>query len=385
MKENISLFDLTKIFLVLGVSAFGGYTALVAMIQNELVDKRKILSQKKIYDGILIASLLPGPLAVNVVTYIGYGLRGWPGAFVCGISILLPACSIMTIMAYFSSVFFDVMIFKLVIAFLIPVVVALILDVSLKMLKNGINSYWQIILIVLTLSSLIFTSINLFIGIIIGGCLGLVLGEKKLLNIQEVGSTKSMKYLLTGVITCIFLILSFFFLLSYPHDALLMEFSKVSLTLFGGGYVMIQAINDLVVNQWLWVTPDEFNEAIALGQLTPGPILVSATYIGFKAGGLLGAFVATIGIFLPAALLMLSAGHIFRMLPDNKFLNAIFSGIKPIVVGFILFSGYVVLKPIGFDLQSIGLTIIAFIMINYLKVNFLWIMLINGILSLFFI
>ena len=77
------------------------------MIQSELVDKRKILSQQKIYDGILIASLLPGPLAVNVVTYIGYGLRGWPGAIVCGISILLPACSIMTIMAYFSSVFFD--------------------------------------------------------------------------------------------------------------------------------------------------------------------------------------------------------------------------------------------------------------------------------------
>ena len=355
------------------------------MIQSELVDKRKILSQQKVYDGILIASLLPGPLAVNVVTYIGYGLRGWPGAFVCGISILLPACSIMTIMAYFSSVFFDVMIFKLVITFLIPVVVALILDVSLKMLKNGLNSYWQIILIVLTLSSLIFTSINLFIGIVIGGCLGFVLGEKKLLSIQEVGSIKSMKYLLTGVITCILLILSFFFLLSYPHDALLMEFSKVSLTLFGGGYVMIQAINDLVVNQWLWVTPDEFNEAIALGQLTPGPILVSATYIGFKAGGFLGAFVATIGIFLPAALLMLLAGQIFRMLPDNKFLNAIFSGIKPIVLGFILFSAYVVLKPIGFDLQSIGLTIIAFIMINCLKVNFLWIMLINGILSLFFI
>ena len=137
MKENISLFDLTKIFLVLGVSSFGGYTVLVAMIQSELVDKRKILSQQKVFDGILIASLLPGPLAVNVVTYIGYGLRGWLGAFVCGISILLPACSIMTIMAYFSSVFFDVMIFKLVITFLIPVVVALILDVSLKMLKNN--------------------------------------------------------------------------------------------------------------------------------------------------------------------------------------------------------------------------------------------------------
>tara|TARA_X000001036_G_scaffold195318_1_gene184180 strand:- start:9548 stop:10705 length:1158 start_codon:yes stop_codon:yes gene_type:complete len=385
LKKNISLFDLAKIFLVLGSSAFGGYTSLVAMIQSELVDKRKILSQQKIYDGILIASLLPGPLAVNVVTYIGYGLRGWPGAIVCGISILLPACSIMTIMAHASSVFFDVMIFKSVIAFLIPVVAAVILNVSLKMVQNGLNSYWQIILIVLTLSSLIFTSINLVTSIVIGGLFGLVFGEKKSLNIQELGSIRSVKYLLIGVIACILLMLVFFFLLSHPHDTLLMEFSKVSLTLFGGGYVMIQAINDLVVNHWSWVSSDEFNQAIALGQLTPGPILVSATYIGFKAGGLLGAFVATIGIFLPAALLMLLAGYVFRMLPDDKVISAVFSGIKPIVFAFILFSAYVVLKPIGFDFQSIGLTIIAFIMINYLKVNFLWLMLSSGILALFFI
>ncbi len=114
---------------------------------------------------------------------------------------------------------------------------------------------------------------------------------------------------------CLSFLIFLFFLLPSVQQSLLVEFSKVSLTLFGGGYVMIQAINDLVVNQWLWVTPDEFNEAIALGQLTPGPILVSATYIGFKAGGLLGAFVATIGIFLPAALLMLSASHLFKSMP----------------------------------------------------------------------
>ena len=157
------------------------------------------------------------------------------------------------------------------------------------------------------------------------------------------------------------------------------------LTLFGGGYVVIKAINDLVVNQWLWVNPEEFNQAIVLGQLTPGPILVSATYIGFKVGGLLGAFVATIGIFLPAALLMLLAGYFFRILPDNKVLNSVFSGIRPIVLAYILFSAYVILKPVGFDMQSFGLTIIAFVMINYFKVNFLWLMLSSSILSFFFI
>ena len=385
MKKNISLFDLAKIFLVLGASAFGGYTALVAMIQNELVDKRDIIPQKKIYDSILIASILPGPLAVNVVIDIGYGLRGWPGALVSGISILLPSCAIMIIMAYFSSVFFNVLIFKSVISFLIPVVVALILDASLKMFKQGINSYWQIILVALTLSSLIFTSINLFTSIIIGALFGLMLGEKKSLNIQDLESSKSLKYLLLGIIACILLILIFFFLLSHPFDNLLLEFSKVSLTLFGGGYVVIKAINDLVVNQWLWVNPEEFNQAIVLGQLTPGPILVSATYIGFKAGGLLGAFVATIGIFLPAALLMLLAGYFFRILPDNKVLNSVFSGIRPIVLAYILFSAYVILKPVGFDMQSFGLTIIAFVLINYFKVNFLWLMLSSSILSFFFI
>ena len=170
-----------------------------------------------------------------------------------------------------------------------------------------------------------------------------MLGEKKSLNIQGLEPSKSLKYLLLGIIACILFILFFLFLLSHPFDTLLMEFSKVSLTLFGGGYVIIKAINDLVVNQWFWVTPEEFNQAIVLGQLTPGPILVSATYIGFKAGGLLGAFVATTGIFLPAALLMLLAGYLFRVLPDNKVLNSVFSGIRPIVLAYILISAYVIL------------------------------------------
>ena len=122
-------------------------------------------------------------------------------------------------MAYFSSEFFNVLIFKSVISFLIPVVVALILDVSIKMFKQGINSYWQIILVALTLSSLIFTSINLFTSIIIGALFGLMLGEKKSLNIQDLESSKSLKYLLLGIIACILLILIFF--LFYCHILLI--------------------------------------------------------------------------------------------------------------------------------------------------------------------
>ena len=99
----------------------------------------------------------------------------------------------------------------------------------------------------------------------------------------------------------------------------------------------------------------------------------------------MGACVATTGIFLPAALLMLLAGYLFRVLPDNKVLNSVFSGIRPIVLAYILFSAYVILKPIGFDMQSFGLTIIAFIMISYLKINFLWLMFSGSILSLFFV
>ena len=385
MIKGISLFDLAKIFLVLGATAFGGYTALVAMIQKELVDKGQVLSQQIIYDGILVASMIPGPLAVNVVIAIGYHLRGWLGALVSGISILLPSCSMIIISALFISEYFDFVMLKIMIGFLIPVVVAVILSVSFKMFKNEVTHYWQMISALAALLALIFTSINLLTSILIGGLIGFLWGEKKVLNIQDHLEIKSIQYLGVGVGICLSFFIFLFFLLPSVQQSLLVEFSKVSLTLFGGGYVMIQAIHDVVVNQFMWVSSDEFNQAIALGQLTPGPILVSATYIGFKAAGLLGAFAATVGIFMPAGLFMLLASHLFKSMPNNKWLNAVISGIKPIIVAFILYSAYVVMRPIGFDVQSISLAIIALVMINYLHINFLWLMLGSGMLSLFFI
>ena len=241
------------------------------------------------------------------------------------------------------------------------------------------------ILALTTSLALIFTAVNLLSSILIGGLVGFLWGEKKALNIHDHHEIKSIQYLGIGIATCLSFLILLFFLLPSVEQSLLVEFSKVSLTLFGGGYVMIQAIHDVVVNQFMWVSSDEFNQAIALGQLTPGPILVSATYIGFKAGGLLGAFVATVGIFMPAGLLMLCASHLFKSMPNNKWLNAVISGIRPIIVAFILYSAYVVMKPVGFDFQSVSLTIIALMMINHLKINFLWLMLGSGILSLFFI
>jgi chromate transporter len=181
------------------------------------------------------------------------------------------------------------------------------------------------------------------------------------------------------------MVVGLFMIVSQPLQNLLGEFSKVSLTLFGGGYVMIKALHDLVVMDLNWISSNEFNQAIAFGQLTPGPILVSATYIGFKVAGLWGALIATIGIFLPASLLMLLAAHGFKKLPDNIWVNAVLMGIRPVIVSFIVFSALIILKPVGFNDQTVVLTILSFVLIEYVKINFLWLMLISGLISLFFL
>ncbi len=369
----------------MGVTGFGGYTVLVAMIQKEFVERKKILDAQVIYDGIMIASVLPGPLAVNIVTYIGYSLRGWIGAVVSLVCILLPACTLMVLTAFFVGAISDLSKFYIVLNFLMPVVAAIILSVAFTMFRKHVTNSWQIALTIMTLLCLTFTSLSLMVGILMGGMLGFLLGEKKLIKIVDSNKNDTTKHLLLGLSLSLVMVVGLFMIVSQPLQNLLGEFSKVSLTLFGGGYVMIKALHDLVVMDLNWISSNEFNQAIAFGQLTPGPILVSATYIGFKVAGLWGALIATIGIFLPASLLMLLAAHGFKKLPDNIWVNAVLMGIRPVIVSFIVFSALIILKPVGFNDQTVVLTILSFVLIEYVKINFLWLMLISGLISLFFL
>ncbi len=381
MEKKVSLWYLFRVFLFIGLTAFGGYTALVAIIRKRLVEEDEVLDDRLIMDSITLASILPGPLAVNITTYIGFYLRGWAGALLAMTAVLFPSVLLMMVLAEFQSVFNDIGTIATFLKGVLPVIAAIILSVAYKMFGKNIRSWWQwTIFLVALIIAFSFRGYYIFlIIVIISGSIGLIFGKEESSSTSiDMGPKVKSAVIGVGCFAMLFLSIS---ILWSDSAVLFNTFSKVSLTLFGGGYVMIPVLHDLVVEQNQWLSSAEFAQSIAFGQITPGPILVSATFVGYKVSGLFGALVATIGIFLPSALLIILIGVFYQSVSGLAVIGKLFKGISPAIIGFIVFSVSLI---VPFDEMGwfTGISLIlSVIAISKFKVNFFWLMLICGTVS----
>lgn len=374
---------LVKVFLLIGFTAFGGYTALVAMIRKRLVEQDEVLDDRLIMDSITLASILPGPLAVNITTYIGFYLKGWSGALLSMAAVLFPSVILMMLLAEFHGSMNEIKYFSSFLNGVLPVIGAVIISVAFKMAGKNIKARWQWMICIATLiSAFMFKGYFVFlITILLAGLFGFFFGNKEpsSTSVNMEGKVRSAT-IGVGCFGVIFLFAAFFL----GEEAILLNtFSKISLTLFGGGYVMIPILHELVVDQNLWLSSSEFAQAIAFGQITPGPILVSATFVGYKVSGVIGALIATMGIFLPSALLIILIGVFYQKLSRLKMITRVLMGISPAIIGFIVFSIFVIIPISELDWFSGSAMIISAIAITRLKVNFFWLMLAFGSLSVF--
>ena len=260
-----------------GTISFGGYMMLIAMIQREFSVNNKLIKKKKILDAITMASFLPGPMAINVASYIGFLLRGWKGAIVSFIGVLLPSFLLMILFTHlyinsknipgFSSFFNGVM----------PVVSAVIFSVAYGFFKETKDKKFAFLLFILslTITSLIKGYVSIILPLIVCGALNLLYNGDK---IKKISNPKKAFIRVKGIIIA-FLILTLLLVflniapISAPNFILSKVFANISLTLFGGGYVFIPYLDKIIVEQLGWLTKREFVDSIAMGQITPGPIL----------------------------------------------------------------------------------------------------------------
>ena len=145
---------------------------------------------------------------------------------------------------------------------------------------------------------------------------------------------------------------------------------------------MIPILHEIVVDNFHWLSSSEFANAIAFGQITPGPILVSATYIGYKLGGIIGAFLATIGIFAPSAVVMIIVGNAFERVKNFSVMDGIMKGVRPVIIALIAFSGWILFESLDQKLYSVIITVVSFLVITYTKFNYFLVILIAGIIGL---
>jgi len=287
------LIELAKLFLKLGVTGFGGPVAHIAMIEDEVVKRRQWLTQEHFLDLLGATNLIPGPNSTEMAIHIGYIYAGWLGLIVSGISFILPAVLITGVFAFIYVSYGSVPEFSPLLYGIKPVVLAIILNAVFGLGKKALKNKQLLIIAVLVALVTYFGKVNEVITLLLGGILGMIW-----LHNITINSNKQTNLLITALTLGTTL----------PKVALTptisiwqlgLFFLKVGSVLFGGGYLLIAFLQGELVDQYHWLTQQQLLDAIAIGQFTPGPILSTATFIGYIISGLPGAIVATVGIFFP--------------------------------------------------------------------------------------
>ena len=344
--ERTSLSYIFFTFLKLGATAFGGYMSLVAIVQKQLVEVDKKLKEEDLLDGISLTSVLPGPVAVNTIAYVGYQLRGVPGAIAAFAGIILPSFFLVIFLSWLYFSYGNIPAVKNVFSGITPAITALIVTVAIGMTRKTIKlpAQWTICLLAALLLILVGGFAVTFLLIIVSGVAGAFLfrqSAEQALPGDEKIHFENKQLVMSGVVLLL-LLCTLLWGGQYPGAPkdvqILSTFSGISLTLFGGGYVVIPALHELFVENLNWLTSAEFADGIAIGQITPGPIFVTATFIGYKVAGVLGAFLATVAIFTPPAVLTVLLSRFVKILNQSSVVKAAMKGVRTAVIGMIFAS-----------------------------------------------
>lgn len=377
---EISLPALFWIFFRIACTSFGGFMAMIAVVESVVVERKKLLTHQAMLDGISLASLLPGPVAVNLVVYAGYRLRGGWGALVCALGAVLPSFVFIVILsiAYFR--WGQVPAVNRLFMGFIPGVTAVIVAAAWNMSRKSLAGARETVIAITAFAALLgLSGFYSTLWIILGaGIIGWLLFRTD----QDSPSQPDKKTTPSGPqFNANALLFGSAPLVQIPwwsvDPAILTKlfavFAGMSVMLFGGGYVFIPLIQEIVVNNHKWVTSQEFVDAIAMGQVTPGPILVSAAFIGLKVAGFAGAVVATIGIYLPPALLMVTSTHVMQHIKRSVAIQAALRGVRPAVVGMIFAAAVVVGRSAVPVWYSVAIFAVALYALLRFRVEAVWI------------
>jgi chromate transporter len=323
-------------FLKIGAMSYGG-PAIMGLMQTEFQEKRNWLSKERFLEGLALVNMLPGGGAAQAGIYVGYVRAGWWGGMLAGLCFVVPAFAIMLALASAYVHFGALPVAKGVFYGLGPVVVGIFAVAVYRLGSNAVSDRWQGGFAAGAALLAAFTPFGIVPTLLLAGAFGVTRYDHRRAGIAAAaiiivaallsrlaGSTldPAALTLVTPGRTGLADIGLFFF--------------GVGAFTFGGGLSMLAFMQDQVVNQLHWLTAREFLDGLALGQLTPGPILMVAAFVGHKLAGVTGALVAALAIFLPSFLLMLSILPWMARIKQWRWMQAALKGIGPAVIGLLI-------------------------------------------------
>lgn len=332
--------ELVRIFGRLGFIGFGGPQAHIAMQNDEAVVRRGWLTQDQFSDGLAVCEMLPGPASTQMGIYLGYIRAGQLGALIAGIAFIAPAFLIVVALAWVYFRFQSLPQLEAIFFGISPVMIAIILGFCWKLGKKSIRDWIGIAIAIAAGLAVGLGNLSPLLAFIIAGLVGLVIYRPR-----QTGTPQALWMplgLMAGmplaVTTTEVLALSSFWGLERIGEyfwPLLSFFFRTGTFIFGGGLVIIPLLEFEMVDNLHWLTRSEFLNGIAIGQLSPGPVVLTAAFVGFKVAGVLGALVSAIGIFTPSFLFIMAGAPLLLRLRQNPWVKAFLTAVRPAVLGAI--------------------------------------------------
>lgn len=366
---NSKLKEVALVFFKLGCFAFGGPAAHIAMMEDEIIEKRKWMTRDYFLDLIGTTNLIPGPNSTEMTMHCGYERAGKAGLFVAGIAFIIPATIITAILAYLYVEYGQLPGVEPFIYGIKPAVLAIIAGAILKLGKKAVKSTELIILGVLVLAASLL-GVNEVVALLSAGVLGMLyfyLKSKRISNLNTI----SPFLLFLGINATIAKVSSL---------KLFLIFLKVGAILYGSGYVLFAYLDAELVTRGL-LTRAELIDAIAIGQFTPGPVLSTSTFIGYQLSGFTGALVATTGIFLPSFLFVLILNPFIPRMRNSTLLRYFLDAVNVAAVAVMLAVLLVMAKETLVEWQSIAIALIAVFLTFKTNISTIWTIIIGAVLG----
>jgi chromate transporter len=344
-ERAVGLSEIGRVFLKIGAMSYGG-PAIMGFMQAEILEKRQWMGKERFVEGLGLVNLLPGPGATQLAIFLGHAKAGVAGGILAGLCFILPAFAVMLALTVTYVAFGALPSVRNAFYGIGPVVLGIFVMAVFRLAKSVIRERAQVLIALGTAAVVLLTPAGVVTPLLAAGFTGVALFHSRRMGL--IGLVVLLIAVSAAFSAGEFLQLT----VSSPAPAaelrlagdtgmmaeLAAFFLKVGAFTFGGGLSMLAFIEEQVVRQLGWLTPREFVDGLALGQLTPGPVLMLAAFIGFKLAGVKGAAVAASAIFLPSFVMMLSILPLLRRMRHLQGLQAFMRGVAPAVIGALAIS-----------------------------------------------
>ena len=329
MSSGAPLRELAALFLRLGVTAFGGPAAHIAMMRAEVVDRLKWLSDREFLDLLAATNLIPGPNSTEMAIHLGYRRAGIPGLLVAGACFIVPAALIVGGIAWGYARYGETPAVGWLMYGIAPVVIAIVVQALVKLGQAALGRAAHVLIAVGALAAalagvneLVLLAAGAGAGLLLvlrprrGAAAAVLLALPALLTRTLTGSTALAASAVLAVEAAPFTL-----------TRLALFFLKAGSVLFGSGYVLLAFLRADLVQRWSWLTDQQLIDAITVGQMTPGPVFTTATFIGYLLGGWAGAVLATAAIFAPGFVLVAVTQPLIPKMRASRLLGGCLDGV----------------------------------------------------------